>query len=64
MLGKKRYFMTINTRQQWVRLLLSLASGSLAIVVPLVDLNASHLLHPDWSMHARFHVLWAVLVFR
>ena len=55
--------MTINTRQQWVHLLLSLASGSLAIVVPLVDLNASHLLHPDWSMHARFHVLWAVLVF-
>ena len=63
MLKKKRYLMTINPRQQWVRLLLTLASGSLAVVVPLVDLNASHLLHPDWSMHARFHVLWAVLVF-
>ena len=55
--------MTINPRQQWVRLLLTLTSGSLAVVMPLVDLNASHLLHPDWSMHARFHVLWAVLVF-
>ena len=55
--------MTINPTQQWVRLLLTLVLGSLAVVVPLVDLNSSLLLHPDWSMHARFHVLWEVLVF-
>jgi len=55
--------MTINPTQQWVRLLLTLVLGSLAVVVPLVDLNSSLLLHPDWSMHGRFHVLWEVLVF-
>ncbi|MDE0782180.1 MAG: hypothetical protein ACJ04O_02040 [Cellvibrionales bacterium] len=55
--------MTINPRQQWVRLLLILVLGSLAGVVPLVDLNSSHLLHPDWSMQARFHMLWELLIF-
>tara|TARA_B100000768_G_C11277351_1_gene376624 strand:- start:1463 stop:1819 length:357 start_codon:yes stop_codon:yes gene_type:complete len=55
--------MTINPREDWIRVLLTLASVSLAVVVPVVDLNSSHLLHPDWSMHARFHMLWGGLVF-
>ena len=36
---------------------------SLAVLMPVVDLNSSHLLHPDWSTHARLHMLWTVLVF-
>ena len=55
--------MTINPREDWIRVLLTLASVSLAVVVQVVDLNSSHLLHPDWSMHARFHMLWEGLVF-
>jgi len=29
----------------------------------LVDLNDSHLLHPDGSVHARFQMPWMALIF-
>jgi hypothetical protein len=32
-----------------------------AILPPLVDFGESHVLHPDWTKHARFHTAWLVL---
>lgn len=55
--------MPLTVQQKQARIILSLASVTLTVVAPLVDLNASHLLHPDWPMHARLHMLWAVLAF-
>ena len=55
--------MSLTVQQKQARIILSLISVTLTVVAPLVDLNASHLLHPDWPMHARLHMLWAVLAF-
>ena len=55
--------MPLTVQQKHARIILSLISVTLTVVAPLVDLSASHLLHPDWPMHARLHVLWAVLAF-
>ena len=55
--------MPLTVQQKHARIILSLISVTLTVVAPLVDLNASHLLHPDWPMHARLHMLWAVLAF-
>lgn len=55
--------MPLTVQQKQARIILSLISVTLTVVAPLVDLNASHLLHPDWPMHARLHMLWAVLAF-
>ena len=55
--------MPLTVQQKQARIILSLISVTLTVVAPLVDLNASHLLHPDWPMHARLHMLWALLAF-
>ena len=31
------------------------------VLPPLVDFGESHVLHPDWTKHARFHIAWLVL---
>jgi hypothetical protein len=31
------------------------------VLPPLVDFGESHVLHPDWTRHARFHTAWLVL---
>jgi len=31
------------------------------VLPPLVDFGESHVLHPDWTKHARFHTAWLVL---
>lgn len=44
------------TAARWLITVATLAYG----VGPLVtDMNRTHLLHPDWSGHARFHLVWA-----
>lgn len=55
--------MSLTVHQKQARIILSLISVTPMVVAPLVDLNASHLLHPDWPMHARLHMLWALLAF-
>lgn len=31
-------------------------------VIPLIfDLDSTHLFHPDWTAHARFHLVWALI---
>ena len=29
-----------------------------AVVVPILEINASHVFNPDWPPHARFHDVW------
>ena len=31
------------------------------VLPPLVDFGESHVRHPDWTRHARFHTAWMVL---
>ncbi|MCB0375379.1 MAG: hypothetical protein KDD04_05620 [Sinomicrobium sp.] len=32
-----------------------------AIVPPLVDISSTHVFHPDWPGHARFHMMWLLV---
>lgn len=32
-----------------------------AIVVPILELNATHVFNPDWTPHARIHEVWQLL---
>lgn len=40
------------------RILLTVVALWLAIVPPVVDLTPTHVFHPDWTGHARFHMMW------
>lgn len=32
-----------------------------AIVVPFLELNATHVLNPDWTPHVRIHEVWQLI---
>lgn len=40
------------------RILLTVAAIQYGFVPPMVDLSESHVFHPDWPPHARFHLVW------
>lgn len=40
------------------RILLTVVGLWLAVVPPVVDFTPTHVFHPDWSGHARFHTVW------
>lgn len=40
------------------RILMTLATAIYGLVPPIVDLGATHALHPDWTPHARMHMVW------
>jgi hypothetical protein len=40
------------------RVLMTLATLIYGVVPPIVDLGATHVLHPDWTPHARMHMVW------
>ena len=42
------------------KILLTLTALFYSLLPPLVDLNLSHALHPDWVPHARLHLVWLV----
>ena len=46
------------TRIKIARLLVTIPAVFLAVVPPLVDLNATHALNPLWPGHARLHSVW------
>lgn len=33
----------------------------LAVVIPVLEVNETHLISPDWPAHARFHEAWQLL---
>lgn len=49
--------MTVSAKPQALlaRLMLSVALVASALIATAVDWNHSHLFHPDWHPHARFH---------
>jgi hypothetical protein len=32
-----------------------------AIVVPILEINATHVFNPDWTPHARIHEVWQLI---
>lgn len=42
---------------------LSITFGILlyAIVVPILEINATHVFNPDWTPHARIHEVWQLI---
>lgn len=40
------------------RVLLTLGVLVYALVVPLLEINATHVFNPDWASHARLHEVW------
>ena len=47
---------------QTARLTLTLATLFYGFMPVLVDVSSTHLLHPAWSPHARFHMVWLLSV--
>ncbi|WP_221030591.1 hypothetical protein [Actomonas aquatica] len=43
------------------RVLVTLATLAYAVGPLIVDMNRTHLLHPAWSGHARYHLMWSTL---
>ena len=44
------------------RILMSLAAMISGFISPFADFNPTHALNPLWSAHARFHVVWQVII--
>ncbi|MFC3151351.1 hypothetical protein ACFOEK_09975 [Litoribrevibacter euphylliae] len=40
------------------RILISLGVCIFAVIVPVLEINVSHVFNPDWPAHARFHEVW------
>lgn len=43
-------------------ILLSISAIQFGFVPPIVDLTVSHVFHPDWPPHARFHMVWLLAI--
>lgn len=43
------------------RWLITLATLAYGVGPFLIDMNRTHLLHPAWPGHARFHLLWSAI---
>jgi hypothetical protein len=44
------------------KILLTLATLMYSLVPPIVDLGKTHATNPLWVSHARFHVVWQVML--
>lgn len=42
------------------RILITIATFVYGFVPWLVDLTETHVFHPDWTPHARFHMVWLI----
>lgn len=40
------------------RIIMTLATLMYGVIPPLVDLTETHVFHPDWTPHARMHMVW------
>jgi hypothetical protein len=52
----------MSSKQKVAAVLLTLTAIVYAGVPPIVDANATHILNPAWTPHARFHTVWQVSV--
>lgn len=44
------------------KILLTLATAMYTFVPPIVDLSRTHATNSSWVSHARFHVVWQVMI--
>lgn len=40
------------------RIIMTIATLMYGVIPPLVDLTETHVFHPDWTPHARMHMVW------
>ena len=40
------------------RILMTVATLMYGVIPPIVDLTETHVFHPDWTPHARMHMVW------
>jgi len=52
----------MTTAQLTGKSLITLATAMYGFVPPIVDLNRTHATNPHWVSHARFHVVWQVII--
>lgn len=43
------------------KLVITIAILTYAFVVPVLELNDTHLFNPDWMPHVRIHELWQLI---
>lgn len=51
------------TNQAIARDLLAVLCGSRGMATLVIDLNRTHATNPDWTCHARFHLVWQAAAF-
>jgi len=44
------------------RILLSVSAIQFGLIPPLVDFTETHVFHPAWPPHARFHLVWLLVL--
>ena len=49
-------------REKIAAVLLTLTAVIYGVIPLIVDISPTHILHPAWSPHARFHVVWQISV--
>lgn len=49
-------------RVRLASILLVLMAVVYGVLPPMVDLTETHVFHPDWTPHARFHMVWLLAV--
>ena len=40
------------------RIIMTIATLMYGVIPPFVDLTETHVFHPDWTPHARMHMVW------
>ena len=51
-----------NRRLKLAKLFVIIPTIWYGIVPPIIDFNTSHVLNPDWTGHARFHMVWLLVL--
>lgn len=42
----------------FAKILLTVAAIQFGFIPPIIDFTETHVFHPDWPPHARFHLVW------
>jgi hypothetical protein len=48
-------------RPGWRSVIVAVSAIVLAALIPILEVNDTHLFSPDWPAHARFHEAWQLL---